>query len=146
MSNDTPTSSLHRSPRISSVAQSSAASSLNPSLNRNLNYGDLEDSHDKDHELSRVHAGVGDGEDTQQLAVSVATTETKVFCYAENCPGRNFQPGAICIICEADLHMECIFGTVQKLNKYPQGCHNEVFCSDICCQWHGNDKVDVTIV
>jgi hypothetical protein len=42
--------------------------------------------------------------------------------------------------------MECFLGTVQKLNKYLQGCHNEVFCSDVCCRWYGNDKVDVAIV
>ena len=42
--------------------------------------------------------------------------------------------------------MECFLGTVRKLNEYPQGCHNEVFCSDVCCRWHGNDKVDLGLV
>jgi hypothetical protein len=32
------------------------------------------------------------------------------------------------------------------LNKHPQGSHNKVFCSDVYCQWHGNEKVDVAIV
>jgi hypothetical protein len=35
--------------------------------------------------------------------------------------------------------MECFLGTVRKLHEYPQGCHNEIFCSDVCCRWHGND-------
>jgi hypothetical protein len=42
--------------------------------------------------------------------------------------------------------MECFYGTVQKLNEYPQGCHNKVFCSDVCCRWYGNEKVDVVVV
>jgi len=116
MSVDTPTSSLCHSPRISTAAQSSAASLLTTLLTRTLNYGDLDDSHHEDSELAGVNAGVGDNEDTQQLAVSEATTETKTFSDADNYPGRNFQPGAICIICEVDLHMECFLGTVQKLN------------------------------
>jgi hypothetical protein len=89
VSNDTPTSSLCHCPRISSAAQSSAASLLTTLLTRTLHYGDLEDSHDEDHELAGVNAGVGNGEDTQQLAVSKATMETKVSCDADNCPGRN---------------------------------------------------------
>jgi hypothetical protein len=117
-------------------------SSLTPLPTRTLNYEDIMAGN----EVARVNAGVGDDEDTQQLAVSEATNETKVICDVDNCPGRNFQPGPICIICEADLHMECFYGTVWKLNKYPQGCHNEVFCSDICCPWYGNDKVDVVVV
>ena len=108
----TPTSSLRRSPRISSAARSSAASSLTPLLTRTLNYEDIVAGTEEDYEVAGVNAGVGDDEDTQQLAVSEATNETKVICDVDNCPGRNFQPGPICIICEADLHMECFYGTV----------------------------------
>jgi hypothetical protein len=103
-------------------------------LTRTLNYEDIVAGTEEDYEVAGVNAGVGDDEDTQQLAVPEAATESKVFCNANNCPGKNFQPGAICIICEADLNMECLYGTFQKLNEYPQGCHNAVFCSDVCCR------------
>jgi hypothetical protein len=76
----TPTSSLRRSPRISSAARSSAASSLTPLLTRTLNYEDIVAGTKEDYEVARVNAGVGDDEDTQQLAVSEATIETKVLC------------------------------------------------------------------
>jgi hypothetical protein len=108
LSNDTVTSSLCCSPRISFAAQSSAASSLTLLLTRILNYGEFDDIHDEDHDLAGVNAGVDVGEDAQQLTVSEASTGTKAFCDVDNCPGRNFQPGAICIVCEADLiHLEC---------------------------------------
>jgi hypothetical protein len=42
--------------------------------------------------------------------------------------------------------MKCFLGTVRKLNKYPQGCYTEVFCSDACCRWCGNVKVDVAVL
>jgi hypothetical protein len=66
----TPTSSLRRSPRISSAARSSAASLLTPLLTRTLNYEDIVAGTEEDYEVARVNAGVGDDEDTQQLAVS----------------------------------------------------------------------------
>jgi len=46
-------------------------------------------------------------------------------------------------LCEAEVHIECFLGTVRKLSEYPVGCHSQVFCSDVCCSWHGNDKVNV---
>ncbi len=44
-------------------------SSLTPLLTRTLNYGEFNDIHDEDHELSGVNAEVDGGEDTQQFAV-----------------------------------------------------------------------------
>jgi hypothetical protein len=32
------------------------------------------------------------------------------------------------------------------MKEYPEGCHDKIFCSDICCLWHGNSKIDVTVV
>jgi hypothetical protein len=83
LSNDTPTSSLHHPPRISSEVQSSAAFSLSPLLTRTLNYGELDDFHE-DHELAGVNSRGDGGEDTQQLAVPEASTGTKVFCETSN--------------------------------------------------------------
>ena len=66
----TPTSSFRHSPRISSAARSSAASSLTPLLTRTLYYEDIVARTEEDYEVAGVNAGVGDDEDTQQLAVS----------------------------------------------------------------------------
>jgi len=100
MSEDTtPTSSLRRSPRISSAARSSAASSLTPLLTRTLNYKDIVAGTEEDYEVSRVNTGVGDDEDTQQLAVSEATAENKVFCDVDNCleETSNLGPSALSV-------------------------------------------------
>jgi len=35
---------------------------------------------------------------------------------------------------------------VRKLKEYPEGCHDQVFCSDVCCVWHGNSDIDVEAV
>ena len=67
----------------------------------------------------------------------------KIFCDMDNCVGRAFQPSQKCSLCEADLHMECFLGVVRKLKEYPEGCHDEVFCSDVCCLWHGNPRINV---
>ncbi len=67
----------------------------------------------------------------------------KIFCDIDNCVGRAFQPSRKCFLCEADLHMEGFLGIVRKLKEYPEGCHVKVFCSDVCCLWHGNPKINV---
>jgi hypothetical protein len=84
----TPTSSLRRSPRISSAARSSAASLLTPLLTRTLNYEDIVAGTEEDYEVARVNAGVGDDEDTQQLAVSeVSIVVIYLRLWLNECPG-----------------------------------------------------------
>ena len=143
--NSTPASSRRRSPRISAAATNKSAassSSMTPLVTRTL-YEDIEDAEDMDdEEIAEINAAVASHEGTQQSDMAQTIVGGKNFCDVDNCQGFNFLPGATCVICEADLHMECFLGTVRKLNKYPQGCHNEVFCSDVCCRWHGNDKVE----
>ncbi len=39
--------------------------------------------------------------------------------------------------------MECFHGSVRKMKEYPEGYHDEIFCSDVCCAWHGNGNVNV---
>ncbi len=146
--NNTPTSSRHRSPRISAAATNKSAASSStsaPSVTRTLNYEDVEDAED-DEEVAAAVRGVESAQETQQSVMTQPVAGGKNFCDVDNCPGFNFLPGVACSICKADLHMECFLGTVRKLNEYTQGCHNEIFCSDVCCQWHGNDKVDVALV
>jgi hypothetical protein len=36
--------------------------------------------------------------------------------------------------------------TICKLSKYPGSCHDEVFCSGVCCQWHGKEGLDVQAI
>jgi hypothetical protein len=69
--------------------------------------------------------------------------EVNYFCDVDNCPGRTFLPPNACDVCSAGIHMECFLGTVRKLKEYPDGCHDEVFCSDVCCIWHGNPRINV---
>ncbi len=80
-----------------------------------------------DEEIAEVNAAVASHEGTQQSVMAQTIVGGKNFCDVDNCQGFNFLPGATCVICEADVHMECFLGTVRKLNEYPQGCHNEVF-------------------
>jgi len=42
--------------------------------------------------------------------------------------------------------MECFLTLVRKLKEYPEGCHDQVFYSGVCCVWHGNSAVDVEAV
>jgi hypothetical protein len=32
------------------------------------------------------------------------------------------------------------------MKEYPEGCHDEIFCSDVCCACHGNGNVNVEAV
>jgi hypothetical protein len=32
------------------------------------------------------------------------------------------------------------------MKEYPEGCHGKIFCSDVCCAWHGNGNVNVEAV
>jgi hypothetical protein len=95
-------------------------------------------------EEGRTAAGCGEVQTTgaRRGAPSVSTGG-KVFCDIDNCPGLNFNPAKTCCLCEAEVHVECFLGTVRKLNEYPVGCHDQVFCSDVCCTWHGNEKINV---
>ncbi len=52
----------------------------------------------------------------------------------------------VCLICEADIHESCFMDQIWKLKEYPAGCHNEVFCSPICCLLHWKEKKVVTEV
>jgi hypothetical protein len=95
-------------------------------------------------EEGRTAAGCGEVQTTgARRGAPSASTGGKVFCDIDNCPGLNFNPAETCCLCEAEVHVECFLGTVRKLNEYPVGCHDQVFCSDVCCTWHGNEKINV---
>jgi hypothetical protein len=36
--------------------------------------------------------------------------------------------------------------TICKLSEYPGSCHDKVFCSGVCCQWHGKEGLDVQAI
>jgi len=137
--------SPRRSPRkIQNSDRSSSTTSMTPLMSRTLLYGDGGTTNDDDVEDEEVHRA------TQQSAAAASAkapvSGSKVFCDADNCPGLGHNPAAVCSLCEADLHMECFLQLVRKLKEYPEGCHDQVFCSDVCCVWHGNSGIDVEAV
>jgi hypothetical protein len=104
--------SPRRSPRkIANSDRTSSMMSMTPLLSRTLSYG--QDEKD-DEEVAAATRGT-----TQQSAGAESPQKMagKVFCDAENCPGRSCNPSAMCLLCEADLHMEC-FLTREKLCKW----------------------------
>jgi hypothetical protein len=151
----TPTPLRRTSPRKSAAATGSAASSttLTPLPAQLLDYGDLQDDDEDDEEVAGANEASGaTGVAPAEAAVATQPSDgrivaaAKIFCDVDNCPGRGFNPGVLCVLCEADLHMECFLGTVRKMKEYPEGCHDEIFCSDVCCLWHGNSRIDVSVV
>ena len=137
--------SPRRSPRkIQNSDRSSSTTSMTPLMSRTLLYGDGGTTNDDDVEDEEVHRA------TQQSAAAASAkapvSGSKVFCDADNCPGLGHNPAAVCSLCEVDLHMECFLQLVRKLKEYPEGCHDQVFCSDVCCVWHGNSGIDVEAV
>jgi hypothetical protein len=36
--------------------------------------------------------------------------------------------------------------TIHPLLEYSGSCHDEVFCSGLCCNWHGKGEVDVEAI
>ncbi len=51
-----------------------------------------------------------------------------------------------CVLCEAVVHPTCFKAAIRKLPEYPDDCHDESYCSSICCSWHGKDDVDVEAI
>jgi hypothetical protein len=131
-------SPVRRSPCTSQKADHSSSTSLmTPLLSRTL---DLEE----DEEVSLLTSGLrASGSAPAQGSEEAAGTGAgKIFCDMDDCPGRGFNAAAICCFCEASVHTECVMLTVRKAAEYPEGCYYEVFCSSVCCIWHGNSNVD----
>jgi len=64
-------------------------------------------------------------------------------CDVDNCPGVCEEASLLCVICLAAVHPTCFMTTISKLSEYPGSSDDEVFCSDVCCLWHGKEGVDV---
>jgi hypothetical protein len=64
-------------------------------------------------------------------------------CDVDNCPGLCEEASLLCVICLAAVHPTCFMMTISKLSEYPGSSDDEVFCSDVCCLWHGKEGVDV---
>ncbi len=131
-----------RSPRRAAGAESAASSSA---VGRTLQY-DAAEEEEKDKESNEGEEALEHGVDELRTPVAdsaVTFRPIKIFCDVDICVGRGFQPAQKCFLCEADLHMECFLGVVRKLKEYPEGCHDEVFCLDVCCLWHGNPRINV---
>jgi hypothetical protein len=79
--NNTPTSSRHRSPRISAAATNKSAASSStsaPSVTRTLNYEDVEDAED-DEEVAAAVRGVESAQETQQSVMTQPVAGGKNF-------------------------------------------------------------------
>ena len=61
----------------------------------------------------------------------------------DNCPSVCEEASLLCVICLAAVHPTCFMTTISKLSEYPGSSDDEVFCSDVCCLWHGKEGVDV---
>ncbi len=72
--------------------------------------------------------------------------EKKTECDIDNCPGLLEQASQSCVVCQAVVHPTCFMATIRKLAEYPSSCHDEVFCSGVCCNWHGREELDVEAV
>jgi hypothetical protein len=77
---------------------------------------------------------------------SIMNNVRKIFCDVDNCKGFEVEPEMLCILCEAAIHGNCFQNQARKMKEYPEDCHNEVFCSEVCCLWHGNEKVVIADV
>ncbi len=84
--------------------------------------------------------------ESARRAPSVVVGAKKICCDIDNCVGLVEAPAMVCLLCEADIHESCFTEQIRKLKEYPVGCHNEVFCSPICCLWHGKEKIVVAEV
>ena len=79
-------------------------------------------------------------------AMECATPQKKTECDIDNCPGVVEDASLSCVLCEAVVHPTCFKAVIRKLPEYPDDCHDEIFCSGICCSWHGKEDVDVEAV
>jgi len=98
---NSPSTSTVTSPRrfprkIANSNRTSSTTSMTPLLSRTLLYGRDEKEQDEkdDKEVAAATRGT-----TQQSAGAESPQKTagKVFCDAENCPGRSCNPSAICL-------------------------------------------------
>ena len=64
---------------------------------------------------------------------SIINNVHKTFCNVDNCKGFEVEPEMLCILCEAAIHGNCFQNQVRKMKEYPEDCHNEVFCFEVCC-------------
>jgi hypothetical protein len=133
-----------RSPRVAAAAaaHSSSTTFMTPLMSKTLIYTNIDDEEDDE-----VAGATGEATESQPeesgVAIEASVQSGKLFCDVDNCPGQVFLPGVTRCLCEADVHMECFHGSVRKMKEYPEGCHDEIFCSDVCCAWHGNGNVNV---
>ena len=143
--NSSATTARRTSPRRAASAASLASSSAVVRVLQSDLVGEEIDEEPNERVQASEH--LADAEQRASLTDSAVTFwPIKIFCDMDNCVGRAFQPSQKCSLCEADLHMECFLGVVRKLKEYPEGCHDEVFCSDVCCLWHGNPRINVDSV
>jgi hypothetical protein len=78
--------------------------------------------------------------------VAQGNVTRKLFCEVDNCIGCLEKASFTCVLCEAEVHPNCFISQIRKLKEYPNGCHNQVFCSSTCCLWHNDNHISVEAV
>ena len=76
----------------------------------------------------------------------MSNKEKKTECDVDNCPGLLEDASQYCLICLAAVHPTCFLMTIRKLSEYPGSCHDKVFCSGVCRQWHGKEGLHVQAI
>jgi len=73
----------------------------------------------------------------------MSTPNQLTECDMDNCPGLLEEASQSCVTCLAAVHPTCLTMTISKLSEYRGSCHDQVFCSGVCCLWHGKEGLDV---
>ncbi len=80
------------------------------------------------------------------LIATILSREKKTECDIDNFPGLLEQASQSCVVCEAVVHPTCFTTTIRKLSEYPSSSHDEVCCSGVCCNWHGEEGLDLEAI
>ncbi len=76
----------------------------------------------------------------------IMSQEKNTECDIDNCPGLLEQASQSCVVCQAVVHPTYFMSSVRKLNEYPSSCHDEVFCSGVCCNWQGKEGLNLEAI
>jgi hypothetical protein len=75
--------------------------------------------------------------------MDIPPQQNKSECDIDYCSGVAEEASFPCEVCEAAIHPMRFYAIIRKLPEYPTSCHDEIFCSPVCCTWHGKEGVDM---
>jgi hypothetical protein len=65
--------------------------------------------------------------------MDIPPQQKKSECDIDYCPGVAEKASFPCEVCEAAIHPTCFYAIIRKLPESPTSCHDEIFCSPVCC-------------